>query len=448
MTLFCLAASHHDVDLDTVARLSAGSSDVLAAVPTGSAKGAVVLATCNRVEIYAEAADADVSGASEQIVSALADSADVEVDVARRALRTLGPQATARHLFEVGAGLDSAVVGEREIAGQVRRALLEAREAGTATGPLVRLFESATRTAKDIGSQTALGATGRSVVTVALDLTEQLRGLHSEDERAAFWAEANVLLIGTGSYAGTTLAQLAERGATAVGVHSASGRAEQFVADRGGWALPLGGEHVHGAIAEADVIIGSSGSGRQLGRETLAQLRRGAERPLTLVDLALSRDFDPATADLDDVELITLESVRLAAPEQAEAAVGEARVLVDAALAEYTESLRGRTAGEAITALRRHTLATLDEELERVRRRHGCTAAAEEVEFALRRMVKQLLHGPTVRARQFAADGRLDEYERALQVLFDIDVAPARPTVPLGTECPAHDDPSRSERTA
>ena len=445
MTVFSLVASHHDLDLDTVARLSAGATGVGPALPGSGAAGAVVLATCNRVEIYAEADGVGVEVARAGLLSAVAASTSLPDEDVHTAFRTLDADATARHLFEVGAGLDSAVVGEREIAGQVRRALTAAQEAGTASGPLVRLFESATRTAKDVGSRTALGAAGRSVVSVALDLAEELRGLTDAAAQRDFWAGATILLIGTGAYAGTTLAQLADRGATTVGVHSASGRAEQFVADRGGWALALGGEAVAGAVAEADVIIGSSGGERQISPERLQELREGARRPLTVVDLALSRDFDPAVADLPDVDLITLESVRLAAPEQAEVAVAEAR-----ALEEYRAAQRGRSADAAIKALRRHTLGVLDRELERVRARHGCTAAAEEVEFALRRMVNQLLHEPSVRAKRLAAEGRLDRYEDALEAVFGIE-APGRPAPAVGTVeavCPAHEDEGGAARIA
>ena len=435
VTVFSLVASHKDLSLDTVARLSAGSAGVGSALASSTDDGAVVLATCNRVEVYADARDADA--ARERIVAAIAEQSGLPEDAVRSAFRVLDDDASARHLFEVGAGLDSAVVGEREIAGQVRRALVDARDAGTATGSLTRLFESATRTAKDVGSHTALGATGRSVVSVALDLAEELRGLTDAMARRTFWQEANVLLIGTGAYAGTTLAQLADRGAQAVGVHSASGRAAQFVADRGGWALALGGADVAEAVAEADVIIGSSGGDRQISPERMAELRRGAERPVTVVDLALSRDFDPAVGELEGVDLITLESVRLAAPEQAQAAVAEARGLVETALEEYTSARRGRTADAAIKALRGHTMAALDREMERVRARHGCTAAADEVQFALRRMVNQLLHTPSVRARELAAQGRLDEFEHALEVLFDIPVPGTRPADAPGDACPA-----------
>ena len=106
----------------------------------------------------------------------------------------------------MGAGLDSAVIGEREIAGQVRRALNEAQAAGTATGSLVRLFQAASRTAKDVGSRTSLGSRGLSVVSVALDLATDL-------SRDADWTTKNIVIFGTGAYAGATMALLRERAA-------------------------------------------------------------------------------------------------------------------------------------------------------------------------------------------------------------------------------------------
>ncbi|QCU77711.1 glutamyl-tRNA reductase [Citricoccus sp. SGAir0253] len=437
MALFSLVASHTDLDLDTVAQLSNGTGEVASVIPASTARGAVVLATCNRVEIYAEAPDeSSVEQAREELLQAVSRGSGLAESTVASSFRTLAGDAAVRHLFEVGAGLKSAVVGEREIAGQVRRALGAAQESGITTGTLTKLFETATRTAKDVGTHTALGAAGRSIVSVALDLATSMRAGSSVVGAQRFWEDANVLLIGTGAYAGTTLAQLADRGALNVGVHSASGRAEAFVADRGGWALALGGERIHGAIAEADVIIGCSGGDRRLEAETLQRLREGVTRRLTVLDLALSHDFDPAIADLPGVDLITLESVKMAAPEGQRAAMAAAARLVDSAVDEYLHERRARSANEAIVALRRHTHQVLDSEMERVRARHGCTAAAEEVEFALRRMVRQILHEPTVRAKELAAEGRLEEYERALNVLFGLEV-PGSGTGTPPASCPA-----------
>lgn len=440
VTLFSLVAAHTDLDLETVAQLSTGTDEVVASIPTSAAtRGAVLLSTCNRLEIYAESGD-DVDAAAEEIISSVARGSGVDPEQVASAFRVQSTDPTVRHLFRVGAGLDSAVVGEREVAGQVRRALGASREAGIATGTLTKLFETATRTAKDVGAQTALGSAGRSIVSVALELATDLRA--RTDHAGGFWEDANVLLIGTGAYAGTALAQLHALGARNVAVHSASGRAEEFVADRGGWAMALGGDAVSGAFAEADVLIGCSGSGQVVSAEQLTGLRENAHQQLTVLDLALSHDFDPAIADLHGVDLITLESVKMAAPDEQSATVDQAQQLVETAVENFTAERKARSANDAIVALRKHTHEVLEDEIERIRARHGCTAASEEVELAMRRMIRQLLHEPTQRARQLAAEDRLEDYESALQTLFGLDVGDRSPTAE--TSCPVQADRSAS----
>lgn len=454
MVMFSLVAAHTWLDLETVAQLASGTTEVSEAVAADAVSGVVTLSTCNRVEIYAEAGSPqNVEQASEEILRTVAKNAEMPYDDVAAAFKLYRHEAAVRHLFEVGSGLKSAVVGEREIAGQVRRALTDAREAGHATGTLTKLFETASRTAKDIGAQTALGSTGRSIVSVALDLATELRAGTSVVGAHRFWKDANILLVGTGAYAGTTLAQLEARGAKNVAVHSSSGRAQQFVEDRGGWAMALGGSDVEGAFAEADVFIGVSGGERTVSAAQLDRLREGATHRLTVLDLALTHDFDPAIGDLPAVDLITLESVKMAAPTEQQASITQAQQLVDRAVDEYLTDKRERSAADAIVTLRSHTMAVLDEEMARVRERHGCTAAAEEVQLAMRRMVRQMLHEPTVRARQAAANGTLEEYEAALETVFGLDVAKAtkdrRSNGRTQPTAPAHLDTSEAQqRTA
>lgn len=423
VVMFSLVAAHTWLDLETVAQLASGASEVSEAVSPDAISGVVTLSTCNRVELYAEAGSKDVEQAAHEILTSIAETTGLAYDDVASAFRLYRNDAAVRHLFEVGSGLKSAVVGEREIAGQVRRALAEAREAGQTTGTLTKLFETATRTAKDIGAQTALGSTGRSIVSVALDLATELRAGTSVVGARRFWEDANILLVGTGAYAGTTLAQLEARGAKNVAVHSSSGRAQQFIEDRGGWAMALGGSDVEGAFAEADVLIGVSGGERTVSARQLQRLREGTTHRLTVLDLALTHDFDPAIADLPAVDLITLESVKMAAPSEQQASITQAQQLVDRAVDDYLTDKRERSASDAIVTLRGHSMSVLEEEMQRVRDRHGCTAAAEEVQLAMRRMIRQLLHEPTIRARQAAANGTLDEYEAALETVFGLDVA-------------------------
>ena len=432
VVVFSLVATHADTDLETVAQLSNGASAVAsAATQSGALSGAVVLATCNRYEIYAEApTPADVDAARSALVAEISARSGLPEDRVSSSFSLNHGRDVTRHLFAVSSGLDSAVVGEREIAGQVRRALISAQQTGTASPSLVRLFQTASKTAKDVGAQTALGSRGLSIVSVALDLAEDVAVDPS-------WTSKKAVLFGTGAYAGATMALLRERGCANVAVYSSSGRAEEFAAARG--AVALTAEQLPGAIAEADVLIGCSGSDSAMEAVELAAIREESPQPLIVIDLALTHDFDPAVGTLDGVELITLESVRLAAPQEQSESLAQASAIVSAATEDFESQRQARQADAAIVALRRHTMAVLDAEIEKVRARHGCTAASEEVEFAMRRMVKQLLHTPTVRARQLAAEGREDEYLAALEALYGISVALPGMISQDGPDTPAAD---------
>jgi glutamyl-tRNA reductase len=410
VVLFSLVATHADVDLETVAQLSNGSSELASSALSGSPvlSGTVVLATCNRYEIYGEASHPDdVEAARSALVGQISELSGLQEQVVSKSFSTYTGPEVSKHLFAVSAGLDSAVVGEREIAGQVRRALI------TASSGLVRLFQAASKTAKDVGAQTALGSRGLSIVSVALDLATDLSD--SPD-----WSKKSVVIFGTGAYAGATMSLLRDRGCTDISVYSSSGRAEGFVATRGGTALD--DDALPAAVAAADVMIGCSGSDSRVEADELAKVRAASPQNLIAIDLALTHDFDPAVGELDGVELLTLESVRLAAPQEQAESLAQASGIVTAAAASFEQERQARSVDTAIVALRRHTMNVLDSEMEKVRARHGCTAAADEVEFALRRMVKQLLHIPTVRARELAANGQQDEYVAALEALYGIEV--------------------------
>ncbi|MFE4541684.1 glutamyl-tRNA reductase [Arthrobacter sp. NPDC056727] len=405
--------------LEFLARLGSGpvriTSDVIAGVD--GVAGAVVLATCNRFEVYCDVApDADPDVTMERVLAMISTCTGVTPGELGRALECLTGTAMTGHLFSVGAGLDSAVVGEREIAGQLRRALASAQEAKAASGALVRLFQAASRAAREVGSLTALGDAGRSMVSVALDLAlsrlgrENLSGL-------------SVVVIGTGAYAGSTLALLAARACSSVSVFSWSGRAEIFASARG--AAGLTAEALPDAVRGADVVIGCSGRARRLSSEDFRTFRRGAAHPLIVVDLALSRDFQSDVDELPGLDLITLEDVLLASPREQTDVVRQANELVRQAAARFEEDRQARLLDPSIVALREHMQSVLAGEVERVKNQHGCTATAEAVEFALRRVVRQLLHVPTTRARELAAAGRQDEYTAALETLFGLDVTPA-----------------------
>ncbi len=423
--VFALVASHRGTGLEFLARLESGSLRITSAEVAASADvaGAVVLSTCNRFEVYVEIrAGSDPAVARRRVLSVISVCSGVPVRELGESLDYLVGTAMTEHLFLVGAGLDSAVVGEREIAGQLRRSLTAAQESETASGALIRLFQAASRVARDVGSLTTLGEAGRSMVSVALDLAVAKLGGRGR-------TDLSVVVIGTGAYAGFTLALLAARYGANVSVFSWSGRAGAFAAARRAAALTM--SELPAAIRGANVVIGCSGRGARLGAEDFRRFRQGAEQRLVVVDLALSRDFEPSIGELPGVDVITLEDVRLASPGEHSDGVRQATVLVRQATLRFVEDRQARLLDPAIVALRAHMQQVLAGELARVKNHHGCTATSEAVEFALRRVVRQLMHVPTARARELAAAGRQDDYTAALEALYGLGVEPDSRALPV-----------------
>lgn len=427
--LVSFSASHHDLDLDVLEQLSTGAGSVGRAVVADSpdVTGCVVLATCNRFEVYvdtpraASGADGDgcVAAVRAAVTAAVARSSGMATTTVADSLVLRTGDAVARHLFAVAAGLDSMVVGEREVAGQVRRALATARSDGTTTARLERLFQLASRTSRAVGSRTGLGATGRSVVAVALDLAA-----HEVD-----LAGARVLLIGTGSYAGACLTALRARGVGHVAVFSPSGRGEAFAAGRGLDVVAPDALADH--LAVTDVVVSCSGA---LGPVvdtalvTAARARRagpgGAERPTVLVDLALHHDIDPQVAHVPGVVLVDLAAVQRHAPSVVGPEVEAGFALVEEAVAELRGLLAEAEVAPAVVALRGRAERLVAAEVERLRAQGAEDAVVTTVERSLRRAVATLLHGPTVRARQLAREGRAEDVVAAVAALLP---APAEP---------------------
>ncbi|WP_421742822.1 glutamyl-tRNA reductase [Cellulomonas sp.] len=411
MVLLSLAASHHDLDLDVLERLSsdvqAVASELVGSV--ASVSGAVVLATCNRFELYLEVDDdADTPSALDTAAVAVAGRSGYTAEQVSGHLRVRTGTDAAAHLFSVASGLDSMVVGEREIAGQVRRALTSARRDHTTTSGLESLFQAASRVSRTVESRTGLGATGRSVVGVALDIAEQ----HLPD-----WSAVRCVLIGTGSYAGASLAALKARGARDIRVYSASGRAGTFAAARGVRSLPASAD-LATEVSDVDLVVACSGAaGAVLGVDALAAARVGSPASLTVVDLALRHDVDPGVRTLPGVRLVSLHTVAEHAPAE-HAAVRAAHEVVEAAAEAYEADRRVRDWNPAVVAERTRVLGGLEAGLSAL----PPDRRDERAERTLRRRTRAALHAPTVRAREAARAGDAATYAVALTELSSIPV--------------------------
>ena len=429
MVLVSFVASHRNRDLALLEQLSVGADALGAAVVASpSVAGAVVLPTCNRFEVYLDAIDADSARAA--LVSALAVTSPLSGEQVDAALETFEGDDAVRHLLSVATGLESMVVGEREISGQVRRAHADARARGVLTPQLDKLFQSALRTSRVVASSTGLGTSGRSVVSVALDLADA----------TVTWAGARVLIIGTGALADAAVGAMQGRGASVIGVFSPSGRALEFASLHGLEALASA--DLPGAVRAADVVLAcSGGEGLVLTAVDVASARASVAAPLTVIDLSLERDVDEAVRELPGVHVVDLASVGALAPEESVTAVEAARAIVAHAVARFDDA--SRTLDPAVVALREHVFGLLEREVARLRPAPGADAAtvarADAAEHALRHFAKTLLHVPTVRAREHAAAGESERYLAAIRALYGIDVEvpeDACPAIESGADHP------------
>lgn len=391
--LLCVSVSHRTAEFDYLERLAASAPAALSGLGgRPDVDGAVVLSTCNRFEVYLDSGLRDA-------LPIVAETAGVDVGVLREHASVFqGPDA-ARHLFSVAAGLESVVVGEEEISGQVGRALSTARSIGTASSSLERLFQAAAKTSRGVKTRTAISVAGRSLVRLALELAAS---------RFGDWSDLNVLLVGTGRYAATTVAALRERGATSIAVVSQTGRETAFAVRHG---LRAAGD-LRTELANADLVVTCTSHEDYV---VAAKDFDGGRRTL-VIDLGLPRNVNPDVRTLDEVELLDLETISLHAPLEELSSTQDARVIVgDAAAAFAAESM----AAPAVVALREHVLGVLDSELDR-------RSASPETEAALRHFAGVLLHRPSVRAREYAIEGRAEEFAGALDALFDVQVGTQR----------------------
>jgi glutamyl-tRNA reductase len=395
--LLCLTANHRNASFDLLEKLSFGAPDATRGLvgETAAMRGAVVLATCNRFEAYLDIDDAAADAVTNATVDVMSRASGVSSADLRDAVTVLGGDEVVTHLFAVTSGLESVVVGEDEIAGQVGRALLRARTDGTTSSGLERLFQRATQTSRGVKTNTSIGAAGRSLVRLALELASS---------RIPDWSISRVLIVGTGQYAATTVTALRDRGATMLSVFSPSGRGDAFGA-KYGLAVQ---RDLAGAMLDADVIITCTAS-TVIGTSAII----GTERRL-VIDLGMPRNVDPAIAALDGIELLDLEIIRLHAPVEELTATADARELVGSAAARFTAE---RSIEPAVVALRKHIFDLLDKEIARARSRGDHST---ETEAALRHLAGVLLHTPSVRAKDLALDGRADEFISGLEALYGV----------------------------
>ncbi len=431
MSVLVVGISHRSAPVSLLEQVTVGvglTPDVLTDLrATGPVGEAVVLATCNRVEVYAdtEGFHAGVDAVSDL----LARTSGVPLDDLKRHLYVHWEGQAVLHLFEVACGLDSMVVGESQILGQLRRAYATARDGGA--GPtLHELFQKALKVGKRAHSETGIDGAGRSLVTV---------GLERAVEAVGPLTGRKVLVIGAGSMGALAGATLRRAGCGDVVVANRTpDRAERLAATLEGRGIGL--DELDTAFVDADVVVSSTGAtGLVVSRELVERAvdKRGG-RPLAILDLALPRDIDPTVRELPGVTLVDLASLQqVLATTEVGADVEAARGIVTQEVGDFLAWQRAAKIAPTVVALRSRAEELVAAELTRLAGRLPDldAAASAEVQATVRRVVDKLLHTPTVRVKELHEAPEGLSYADALRELFGLDrAAPAAVTAtPLHT---------------
>lgn len=373
----------------------------------------VLVSTCNRVEIYASAdprvrlvPTQDLPSETQQLTASHPPHAQNDT----LAWNFIEGRAVAEHLYRVAAGLDSMVVGEAEVAGQVRRSFTRAQDLGEVHGLMVRMFEGALSTARKVASKTELTGLGRSVVSVGLDVVEA-------SGRLPEWRQAQVLLVGTGAYAGSTVAQLRARGVRDIANISTSERVTAFAKNHGTRVIPAA--DLVPALQQADLVVTARGIGAPvLRREQVRASLADPDSSLTILDLALHRDVEESVRDLPGVALWDLEDIRHRVPALAVSQVRQAHEIIEQGLSEYDAAVAARHMDPAIVQLRAIFQQAAAAEIDRLPA--GEMISREAAEAAIHHVIAKLAHTPTVSAHMAAEAGLGSEWVDALATVWGL----------------------------
>jgi glutamyl-tRNA reductase len=422
MSLVVVGLNHRTVPVELLERMtvpSEGLPKALQALANAEHLAEVVLvSTCNRTEVYAKATQ--FHPAMQEVRDFLADSSGVDPDEFADLLYAYHDDAAVAHLFGVAAGLDSMIIGEGEILGQVREAWTAA-EREHASGPfLSRTFRHAVEVGKRTRTETAIGRHSVSVSSAAVALaTNRLGSLH----------DRRVLVFGAGSMGEGMALALAGAGVEEIVVaNRTEARARELARRVGGRAIRL--EDVSEGLLACDVLLASAGAQDLLVErsaiEAVMQARNG--RALLVVDIGVPRNIDPGAGEVFGVTLLDIDDLRAFGEQslaQRRQEIGHVREIIAEELDRHRMERSAREVAPIVTALRAHADDVRELEMERHRAKLDALdpAARDAVEQLTRGIVNKLLHEPTVRVKDASGTARGELYTDALVELFGLEVA-------------------------
>jgi glutamyl-tRNA reductase len=425
VSLLVVGLNHRTVPVELLERMTVPEDRLAKGLHDLSAREhlleVVLLSTCNRTEIYARCTH--FHAAVGDVRDFLAAHSGADPDEFADHLYTYYDEAAVGHLFSVAAGLDSMIVGESEILGQVREAWQTAVREQTAPQLLSRMFKHAVESGKRVRTETGISRHPVSIPSAAVAVaSEQLGDLDG----------ARVLVVGAGQMGSGLASTLRSRGVLDVVVANRTfERAEHLAATIGARAIPL--VDIADTLVDTDVLLTSTASSEVLIERAMVEMVMACRdgKPLLVLDVALPRDVDPGVGDIPDVTLLDLDDLKEYAQRSAErrrGEIGKVRSILAAEIERYRVERAAREVGPLVASLRDSAEDMRRGELERFRAKLAKLDpdARELVEAITQGVVNKLLHEPTVRVKEAAGTPRGDYYADALASLFDL---PTEPTV-------------------
>ena len=425
MSVLLLGISHRSAPVAVLERVAVTETDrpklTDRLLASSHVSEVMIVSTCNRVEIYA-VVDA-FHGALAEVGELLAKHAGMPLADLTKHAYVRYSEAAAEHLFAVASGLDSMVIGEQQVLGQIRSAYASSDAQQAAGRVLHELAQQALRVGKRVHAETGIDAAGASVVSVALDRAAVILG--------SGLAGRTGVVVGAGAMGGLAVAHLVRAGVERIlVVNRTRERAQRLVetaAAQGVDARAVDFEDLTCAMSEADVLITCTGAVGTVvtladAHRALAK-RQGADRPLAICDLGLPRDVEHAVAGLPGIAVIDMETLQKDPAAGAAASDADAaREIVASELAQYLSSQRLAEVTPTVTALRQRAAEVVEAELMRLESKLPSLddPQREEVANTVRRVVDKLLHAPTVRIKQLASAPGGDTYAEALRELFEL----------------------------
>ncbi|MCK5892039.1 MAG: glutamyl-tRNA reductase [Aeromicrobium sp.] len=427
MSVLVLGMSHRTAPIEVLERASLDTDDGVKlshkVLESPHITESVVISTCNRVEVYVEAER--FHGAIEELSRLFADHAGLGRDELVHHLYVHYDDAAVAHLFSVAAGLDSMILGESQILGQVRLSLQSAQAESTVGPALNALFQQALRIGKRGHAETGIDRLAPSVVTAALDAANEAMAAGDPADGRQIDAETRYLVAGAGTMASLAVRTLIERGVAPERImltNRTYQRAAEFVATFGVGAVRW--ESLDLELRAADILISCTGAtGVVFDRDRIAAATQDG-RPITLVDLALPRDIAADVTTLPNTTLIDMQVLaERAADSEVVADVAAVRAIVDGEVGTFLAAKAASRVTPTVVALRGMAVEIVQSETDRLEARLGDLTDAQraEIRHALRRVSDKLLHQPTVRVQQLVDGPAGLTYADALADLFALD---------------------------